>query len=411
MKMMVILLLLALLLLHPCAVEGQYAPEQIHLTLHPDENKLVVTWTSFEPDPHASVVEWGPMPDNLLHNSTGRFLAYENDECGGNIRSVHSAVFDAPLGATVHYRVSSNGDLWSDTLVVTQKPRGYPHSLCLFGDMGVNADVSVGKGQLLRDTQDSLHSWVLHFGDTAYDMNDGCGAVGDAYLNAVQTYSTLQPVVYTCGNHESGPAKQYAEYITRLADGQWELSWASNSPSNRWFKVQMGKAVFFVIDPDAWVYPLVMNLAEPQYLWLQVGPCLVCLCDCLFSLTRSNKMQVGAAQSGSRRHTLALSCHAQAPPPLPSLFFFAWICIDICCRCVRAIARALYCHKTLDRECNSEAKALREGILHVGGVELWGLEPLLHQYGVDMVFAGRTSPAFVSAPSSLPSFHPSQWWR
>jgi hypothetical protein len=47
----------------------------------------------------------------------------------------------------------------------------------------------------------------------------------------------------------------------------------------------------------------------------------------------------------------------------------------------------MYCTKVAtDGECNSEAEALRYGQLGL----FYGLEPLLQQYGVDLVFAGHT---------------------
>ena len=53
---------------------------------------------------------------------------------------------------------------------------------------------------------------------------------------------------------------------------------------------------------------------------------------------------------------------------------------------ILGIHRALYCTKSDDGECNSEASALRDGQLGL----LYALEPLLHKYAVDLVVSGHT---------------------
>jgi hypothetical protein len=50
------------------------------------------------------------------------------------------------------------------------------------------------------------------------------------------------------------------------------------------------------------------------------------------------------------------------------------------------VHRAMYCTKTTDPECNSEAEALRNGQLGVRAP----LEVLLARYGVDFYFSGHT---------------------
>eukprot|EP00004_Rigifila_ramosa_P024170 TRINITY_DN6934_c0_g1_i1.p1 TRINITY_DN6934_c0_g1~~TRINITY_DN6934_c0_g1_i1.p1 ORF type:complete len:435 (+),score=47.88 TRINITY_DN6934_c0_g1_i1:24-1307(+) len=328
------LLLLAFLQLVPAS----FVPEQIHLSLHGDPDRLVVSWVSFETTPFLSLVEWGSSPESLTSSRTGRFLAYETDDedCDENaIRSVHSADFDVREGETVFYRVSSNGEAWSEVFVTTGQPRGYPQQIALWGDMGVNSEIS-SAGQIALDAIEGKHFYAIHYGDTAYNMNDDCGRVGDTFLNTVQNYSTLLPVVYTNGNHESGPLRRYAEYIFRLADAQLELAEASGSPSNRYFMWRRGPATFFTVDPDAWVYPPVFPLAQPQYEWLD---------QALASVNRT-----------------------ESP----------WL--------IGVVHRAMYCTIDTGGECNREAETMRYGF----GGSLYGLEELLLKYGVDLYFAGHT---------------------
>jgi hypothetical protein len=322
------------------AVKDAVKPEQVHLTFHPDPSKLVVTWVSFETLSTYSLVQWGSSPDSLLNqNADGNFLSFQNDYCKLNsTRSVHSAVFNAPksIGDRVYYRLSSDrGMTWSDTYYAVGTSRDYPQTFAMYGDMGINCQVS-SVPELIKQAQAGSIDFAVHFGDTAYNMNDDCGAVGDTFLNAAMGYSTLIPVVYTNGNHESGPYKKYVEFTTRLADGQNALAAASGSNNNRYFLWRVGKVTFFTVDPDAWIYPLVYDLAKPQYEWLD--------------------------------HALATVNRTETP----------WL--------IGAVHRAMYCTKTVDAECNHEAMVLRKGF----GYRDYGLEQLLVKYGVDMYFAGHT---------------------
>lgn len=110
----------------------------------------------------------------------------------------------------------------------------------------------------------------------------------------------------------------------------------------------VGRATYLSIDADAWVYPLVWDLAKPQWLWLNA--------------------------------TLAAIDRSVTP----------WV--------VLYTHRALYCTKVLDDgECISEAASLRDGLFDGA---LWGLEPLLLEHSVDLVFAGHVR---VVAGSSCPA--------
>jgi len=111
---------------------------------------------------------------------------------------------------------------------------------------------------------------------------------------------------------------------------------ASGSPSVHWFGFEVGPLAMFFVNTDAWIYPFVYELAEPQWLWLNA------------SLAAVNRSRT------------------------PWLFVWGH--------------RAMYCFKTTDPECNSEAETLRYGFL---GLE-WGLEQLLHRYSVDLYLAGHT---------------------
>jgi acid phosphatase type 7 len=329
----------------PTRPSAPHAPEQIHLTLHSDPDTLVATWTSFEAvaGPAPPLVQSGPVPGALNRTSAGTAWVYPVDTCPGNsTRAMHTVAFAAPRHADTYYRVSGdNGTTWSPVLGPVRAPSVRDDgsvAVSLFGDMGINtAPAPNSVAALANDTRDGLHDLIIHFGDSCYNCDDECGAVGDAFLNAAQAYSALTPTVYGNGNHEGGPLKQYSEFVNRLAPGQAALSAAANSTSTRWVSWSIpGCCAFFMIDTDAWIYPLVWPLAGPQWDWLQ-----------------------------SR---VALINRTETP----------WVVV--------IGHRAMYCTKTDDGECNSEAETLRYGQLE----QFWGLESLLVAAGADFYFAGHT---------------------
>jgi acid phosphatase type 7 len=181
-------------------LEASYAPEQIHLTLHPSPKMLVVSWVSFELNPSAALVQYGASPDKLIHYANGSFFAYPNDLCPTNsTRSIHTVPFPVDEGVQVFYRVSNDGTLWSDvfnaTGIIQTKAT---QTFSIFGDLAVyNANNAVPA--LINDTRDGVHDFIVHYGDVAYNMDDGCGAVGDEFFRAAQAYSTQTPVVYSNG--------------------------------------------------------------------------------------------------------------------------------------------------------------------------------------------------------------------
>jgi hypothetical protein len=120
-------------------VHAAFAPEQLHVTVHPDPDTLTVSWVSFEPAPKASVVQYGALPSKLTLTANGTFFSYENDLCPGNSsRSVHTVSFGAPQGSQTFYRVSSDGLLWSAVFNVTGILQNKTsQTFSIFGDLAV----------------------------------------------------------------------------------------------------------------------------------------------------------------------------------------------------------------------------------------------------------------------------------
>lgn len=333
---------LSALALHALAQQQPSTPQQLHVTLHPDASALVVSFVTFD-DASTSYVHYGPAATNMTQTATGRPKLWTNP-C--NItRTLHDVVIAGlPVGAPVFYTVSSDSVTWSAPAAVTPLNRDWRSvpaptpalTLSLFGDMGVNCALS-SVPQLTQASVAGAHQLVAHFGDLAYNLDDSCGANGDTFMSAVADFASITPVLFGVGNHETGPDYQYTDFLQRFA-GQTALANASGSPSVAWFSVDVGPVHFALIHTDAWIYPLVYSLAEPQWRWLRAD---------LAAVNRS------------------------ATP---------WV--------VLLGHRAMYCEKDSDGECNSEAATLRDGFFF--DPQLFGLEQLMLEFGVDMYFAGHT---------------------
>lgn len=242
-------------------------PTQIRVTLAPSPSQLVVAWASVGDGSFSPLVQWGVSSTALSHTRAGNASTrFVNDLCANATRWTHAATIDVAAGTDAFYRVSSDaGATFSATLRVTNPARSYPLAVALWGDMGAACggvlppSPGFAGGQctaipaLTADAAAGAHDFSFHIGDTAYNMDGDCGAVGDAFMDAASGYSSRRPHVYSNGNHESGPAYAYNEFTNRLAWGQTALSEASGSTSTRWMSWSVGPATFVSLDPDAWM--------------------------------------------------------------------------------------------------------------------------------------------------------------
>ena len=232
-------------------------PQQLRVTLHPDPSILVASWVTVGPGASGSLLQYGDSPTKLTSNATGNFISYVSERCANTTRSVHAVNFRAPPGSDVWWRASGDGGAsWSNAVVAHGVDATVDDfTISIFGDMSSTCKQS-SISALINDTRAGRHSAVIHYGDAAYNMDDNCGVVGDDFLNAVQPYAASTPTVYSNGNHETGPLYAYAEYVNRLGWPQTALSNASGSVSPRWFSFSLGRTAYFVIDTDAYIYPV-----------------------------------------------------------------------------------------------------------------------------------------------------------
>lgn len=137
-----------------------YPPEQIHITLSPIPDTLVVSWVSFELNPYLTVVHYGSSAAILEHTANGTFFSYPNDICGANsTRSVHTANFTVPQGTQIFYRVTSDGLAWSPVFNTTGILRNKTsQTFSIFGDLAVYNTANAAPA-LTNDTREGIHDY------------------------------------------------------------------------------------------------------------------------------------------------------------------------------------------------------------------------------------------------------------
>ncbi len=259
------------------------AASQLRLHLAPNSDELTVAWTGMG-SPLEGILRWGATPDALNSSAVSTSVAFDNYYCPGNsTRASHYATMHVAAGASAWYSVSADsGASYTAPRLAHNPSRGYPQAVAIWADMGVECGGVLPPSpgfaggqcsaayQLSVDAAAGVYEYAVHGGDTAYNMADECGAKGDRFLDAVMNYSSIRPIIYESGNHEgSDPQKHYTEFTHRLAWGQTPLAAASNSSSPRWHMWSAGPATFISLDADGWIYPLVWNIMDEQYAWLE----------------------------------------------------------------------------------------------------------------------------------------------
>jgi len=123
----------------------------------------------------------------------------------------------APGAALSYYCACADGSR-SAVFDVTPVPARYPSEVhVVFGDFGLLNDVSMAP--LIADSSSGVFDSVLHVGDWAYNFEDSQSAVGSQFMNAIQGYAALRPVMPVAGNRESAPRR--AECAAARARRPW----------------------------------------------------------------------------------------------------------------------------------------------------------------------------------------------
>ena len=259
----------------------------------------------------------------------------------------------------------SDGANWSSIFEILTLESDYTNStlvVSIFGDMTSQSFVNqTSVGQLTINTQSRAHDFIIHTGDIAYNLDTDCGHQGDTFMNDVEGITGNLIYMFGVGDHELDHLGTYDNYKHRFAGERYVGvnnldDWLSRH--FYWSKAIPGIATFVYINTGAYIDAAAFPTIKNQYDWLESE---------LASVNRT-----------------------ETP----------WLVV--------LGHRSLYCTKDNDTECTVEAHILRNG--WPGG--LFALEPLFHQYGVDVYQAGhthhyqRTWPTYQSEPTQTDYSNP-----
>eukprot|EP00051_Salpingoeca_urceolata_P027631 m.482449 g.482449 ORF g.482449 m.482449 type:complete len:570 (-) comp22548_c0_seq1:88-1797(-) len=387
------------LALHPFSVGGS---EQVTVTLGgiDAENRdgCVISWVSllnystpqyYESDApfdgdnasaYHSEIQWST---EEMHDDSPTQRAYASvyteARCGVP-RLMHSVLIrNCTVGQPFNYRVrvlETNDKQethavvpWSQVYQARLPDRSSkaPLSVGIVADM--DAHIGTAIDALAKGADSGDLDLAVHAGDIAYNLDDDCGTNGDTFFNALQKVATKIPYVFAPGDHEEGRKVDayglqtngfdYEGFRNRLGHatnaGQLVMARWSGSTSLDFFSFNTRHVHWIVVNTNLYLQPQLYQLLPIQYAWLQ--------------------------------RDLASVNRTETP----------WIVVSG--------HRQMYCVKTTDNECNSEALSIRQGI----PTEAWetlqmaawfpytdktprsfGLEDLFIKHGVDFYLAGHT---------------------
>ncbi|XP_059062839.1 acid phosphatase type 7-like [Achroia grisella] len=229
---------------------------------------------------------------------------------------------DLEFNTRYMYRVGSDHG-WSEMFSFKTPPAGedWVLRIAIYGDMGVNNSMSLP--YLKEDVAEDKYDMILHVGDFAYDMNEEEGRVGDRFMNMIEPIAARVPYMTCPGNHES--AYNFTHYSNRFT--------MPGQESNLYYSFDVGPIHFVSISTEVYYFTQYgIKLISYQYEWL--------------------KKDLAEANSAANRKSR------------PWIIVFGH--------------RPMYCSNSDDIDCSLE-------YTRTGLFGLFGLEPLLKEFGVDLV--------------------------
>ena len=344
--------LLALALAPPLAASRP--PSFVHLAPSSDPTRMHVQWsTGLFPWPASqgdslgsgvSTVQFGLAPRALDMTATGANWSWVDALSPTNRTYTHHLATMEGLtpGAEYFFRVGVPLDGWSAvssfraSRASSDISPSAPMRLLLFGDLGwTNAQAL---SYLQDEAAASYFDAVIDLGDYAYDLPNMDGVFGDEFQLSIAPITSTTPLIGAVGNHEGAAGFQHYLHRFRVfaADGSSGLTpeglpgLLPGLPNNFWLSFDLGIAHFASVSTECY---FIEGCPAIQAAWLEAD------------------LAAAAARRADR----------------PWLIVFAH--------------RSVYC--SCDNDCDSAATIVREGVL-VNGTRMWGLEPLLNRFGVDL---------------------------
>lgn len=297
-------------------------PEQVHISFGSKTNDIVVTWTTFN-DTQESRVQYGQ--DIMDKEAIGTRTEFTD---GGKLKRkmwIHRTLLpDLKFDTKYVYHAGSIYG-WSEMFSFKTPPKGedWVVRAAIYGDMGNKNAHSLS--YLQDEAQRGHFDLILHVGDFAYDMDTDDALVGDEFMRQIQPLAGIVPYMTCPGNHES--KYNFSNYRNRFSmPGPYE---------SMFYSFDIGPVHFISISTEFYYFlEFGFKMVANQFEWLQRD------------LEEATKLE-----NRRKRPWIVLYGH-----------------------------RPMYCSNSDDIDCSVEYT--RKGLPFLG---IYSLEPLLKQYGVDLV--------------------------
>jgi len=242
------------------ALANAAVPEQIHIAYTGVVGQLSVDFVSSGSG--SGSIAWGTTKGSLTSTNTTTSFSYPT------IGYLHQGLmtFDVTVGQKAYYQVSAAGE--SSAVFEVTPVVGAVERFAVFGDFGLKNDVCMN--DLIQEAAAGSFDSVLHAGDWAYnfEQDTGCGAtscVGNSFMNLMQGYAAVVPVMPAAGNHEACgacPASpinpdtkgNFSEYRSRLHSVTLFAGANAGTNNNIYYSFNQGITHFIVFSAEAYIY-------------------------------------------------------------------------------------------------------------------------------------------------------------
>jgi len=251
--------------LHKVAITPFYQPRHVHLAYGATTTSVVVTWSTLAMT-GTPRVEWGTDPFRLSATAHGHSKKFVDSPGGGSVQWIHR-VHLGPLTPNTTYYYHCGGIFgWSGVFAFRTYAGADLHGteaelrLAVFGDLGVVNARSITR--LQEEAHQGRYDAVLHVGDFAYDMNKEAGAVGDAFMEQIQPIAAYLPYMTCPGNHEN--ADDFHQYRARFSMPGY------NATQSLYHSFDIGPVHFVAVSTEVYYYgPNILLRVMKQYQWLK----------------------------------------------------------------------------------------------------------------------------------------------
>jgi len=308
---------------------AEHQPRHVHLAYGRNTSEVVITWSTVS-YANYSLVEYGPSGFDLSSTSSGTSAEFVD---GGDLQStqyIHRVhLYGLAPNSTYYYHVGGHRG-WSPVFgfrTVPEETRGWPLTLAVYGDLGVVNSRSLIR--LQQEAHQGMYDAMLHVGDIAYNMDTENGAVGDAFMEMIEPIAAYVQYMTVPGNHEA--AYDFLQYRSRFSMPNYA------STESLYYSFDLGPVHFVAVDTELYHFEHQFERTKAQFEWLEAD------------------LQAASAPA------------ARAARP--------WIIIYG--------HRPMYCSNNDGDDCTNVNCRLRVGLPY-GDKLVYGMEPLLAKYGVDL---------------------------